>query len=68
MAHRPEDPNPTPPSATSSEKPDGERRRFIVAGLASAPLLVTLTARPASAWGDDHHSGSLGSYGSATPS
>ena len=49
---------------TAEERPDRGRRRFIVAaGLAAAPLIVTLTARPAEA----RQTGSLGNYGSGTP-
>jgi hypothetical protein len=55
-------PNPTPTPVTT-DRPNGDRRRFVVAGLAAAPLLVTLAARPASA---QTTSGSLGNYGSAT--
>ncbi|MEO7888542.1 MAG: hypothetical protein ABIW19_00910 [Vicinamibacterales bacterium] len=43
-------------------RPDGDRRRFLVAGLAAAPVLVTLSARSASA---RQANGSLGNYGSA---
>jgi len=44
------------------DKPNGDRRRFIVGGLVAAPLLVTLTARPARAnWAQ---TGTLGTYGS----
>ena len=52
-------------SATSpvEPRPDATRRRFMVAGLAAAPLLVTLTAKPA--WAQTSQ-GSLGNYGSAT--
>jgi hypothetical protein len=49
--------------ASSTDRPNGDRRRFVVAGLAAAPLLVTLSARPASA----RQTGTLGAYGSATP-
>lgn len=48
------------------DKPNGDRRRFIVGGLAAAPLLVTLTARPAQAsWAQ---TGTLGMYGSTAQS
>jgi hypothetical protein len=50
-------------SASSTDRPNGDRRRFVVAGLAAAPLLVTLSARPAFA----RQTGTLGAYGSATP-
>ena len=70
MAHGTDAPNLTSPSASSDlqsnpsdPRPDGERRRFIAAGIAAAPLLVTLAARPASA---QVAQGSLGNYGSAT--
>jgi len=33
------------------DRPDTGRRRFIVAGLAAAPIIVTLSARPALAQG-----------------
>ena len=41
---------------------DADRRKFLLASLVTAPLLVTLTARPA--WA--HTGGSLGTYASAT--
>jgi hypothetical protein len=64
MKQHSETPQPAVTPAPSA-KPDADRRRFIVAGLVTAPLLVTLTARPASAnW---EQNGSLGNYGSATP-
>jgi hypothetical protein len=47
-----------------ADKPDTSRRRFIIgAGIAAAPLLVTLTAKPAIAGGHSNN-GSLGNYGS----
>lgn len=49
-----------PPSA---DQPNADRRRFVVAGIAAAPLLVTLSARPAFARAD----GTLGLYGYQTP-
>jgi hypothetical protein len=44
--------------------PDGTRRRFIKAGLIAAPIIVTLSARPA--WATNTTNGSIGNYGSAT--
>jgi hypothetical protein len=46
------------------DRPDSSRRRFVIGTLAAAPLLVTLTARPARAQGTG---GSLGNYGSVAP-
>jgi hypothetical protein len=51
----------TPPAA---ETPDTSRRKFVVASMIAAPLLVTLTARPARA---GTTTGTLGNYGSVTP-
>lgn len=56
---------PTPPSNEDTGQQaatDQERRKFLVAGLVAAPLLVTLSARPAWARQD----GSLGNYASST--
>jgi hypothetical protein len=46
-----------------TQRPDDSRRRFIKAGLATAPVIVTLSARPA--WAQEIvTNGSLGAYGS----
>jgi hypothetical protein len=58
----PVDPKPQTTTKLPDDRPNGDRRRFIVAGLAAAPLLVTLTARPAHA----RQTGTLGLYGYAT--
>ncbi len=47
----------------STDQPNADRRRFVVAGIVAAPLLVTLSAKPAFA----RQNGTLGAYGSATP-
>jgi len=47
-----------------SPEMNADRRRFIRAGLVAAPLLITLTARPASASCDDALNGSAGCYAS----
>jgi hypothetical protein len=55
-------PLPANPVAASPEKeirPDANRRRFIIGGLVAAPLLVTLSARPA--WAQQCN-GTLGNY------
>lgn len=58
----PSDPNapdrPGPADAAQNE----DRRRFVKAGLIAAPLIVTLTARPA--WAQDGV-GTTGKYGYA---
>jgi hypothetical protein len=41
------------------DRPDTTRRRFFIASVVAAPLLVTLTARPARAQGPN----SAGTYG-----
>jgi hypothetical protein len=48
--------SPAPPTISAREpKPNGGRRRFIVGGIAAAPLLVTLTAHPARAnWNQEY--------------
>jgi hypothetical protein len=44
------------------ERPDNSKRRFIKAGLVTAPVIVTLSARPA--WAQEPVNGTLGNYGS----
>lgn len=46
----------------SEAAPDASRRRFVIAGVVAAPLLVTLAAKPAEATGVG--GGTLGNYGS----
>jgi hypothetical protein len=41
-----------------TDQPNADRRRFVVAGIVAAPLLVTLSARPAFA-----RQSTLGTYG-----
>ena len=63
MNRQPDSASPQVSTPTADQRPDTGRRRFIVAaGLAAAPLIVTLTARPAEAGGVT--GGSLGNYGS----
>jgi hypothetical protein len=51
------------PTAPADEQPSKGRRRFIIAaGVAAAPLLVTLVAKPAQA---QVTGGTMGNYGSA---
>jgi len=53
----------TPATPDSIQDPESDRRRFLKAGLAVAPLIVTLTARPA-AGQDGFTAGSMGNYAS----
>jgi hypothetical protein len=47
-----------------TQRPDDSRRRFIKAGLRTAPVIVTLSARPA--WAQEIvTNGTLGNYGSS---
>ena len=47
MSQKPEESRTDGLAAPSPARPDADRRRFLVAGLAVAPLIVTLSARPA---------------------
>jgi hypothetical protein len=51
----------TAPAGPSA--PDADRRRFLIAGLAAAPLIVTLSARPVFA----QDQGTLGGYVPGSP-
>ena len=60
MDRLPDSPAPQVTTPQGDERPDTGRRRFIVgAALAAAPLIITLTARPAEA-----RQGTLGTYAS----
>ena len=48
MTTKREDPS-TVSRPPASETPDTGRRKFVVAGIVAAPLMITLTARPARA-------------------
>jgi hypothetical protein len=48
-------------AAPAVDRPDAGRRRFVIAGVVAAPILVTLAAKPAES---QVPGGTLGSYGS----
>jgi hypothetical protein len=52
MSQKPEDAGTNGPGGAAATRPDSDRRRFLVAGLAVAPLIATLSARPAFAQGN----------------
>lgn len=58
MSQHPENPETIAKGEVSLDRPDADRRRFLVAGLVAAPIIMTLSARPALA----QVNGSLGNY------
>jgi hypothetical protein len=63
MKQHPADSEAQTAQPASTDQPNADRRRFVVAGIVAAPLLVTLSARPAFA----RQTGTLGAYGSVAP-